>query len=90
MRSNASKDSSRGLQVSSEINFLISVRKILPTSGQTVDLTKKIVWELNAPFGFGKKEKKRRVQSTRHAQTFILFLLKKPFMACSQFEWGAL
>ena len=42
MRSKASKDLSRGLQVSSEISFLISVRKILPTSGQTVDLTTKI------------------------------------------------
>ena len=42
MRSKASKDSSRGFQVSSEISFLISVRKTLPTSGQTVDLTSKI------------------------------------------------
>jgi len=36
MRSKASKDSSRGFQVSSEINFLISVRKAHPTSGQTL------------------------------------------------------
>ena len=50
MRSKASKDSSRGFQANSEISFLISVRKILPTSCQTVDLTKKkLVWELNAP-----------------------------------------
>ena len=51
MRSKASKDSSRGFQVSSEISFLISVRKVLPTSDQIVDLTTKIflVWELNAP-----------------------------------------
>ena len=41
MQSKASKDSSRGFQVSSEISFLISVRKTLPTSGQTVDLTSK-------------------------------------------------
>ena len=37
-RSNASKDSSRGFQVSSEISFSISARKILPTSGQTIDV----------------------------------------------------
>ena len=50
-RSKASKDSSRGFQVSSEISFLISVRKVLPTSGQSADLTSKIFWmgELNAP-----------------------------------------
>ena len=42
MRSNGSKDSSRGFQGSSEISFLISVRKALPTSGQTVDVTPKI------------------------------------------------
>jgi len=42
MRSKASKDSSRGFQVSSEINFLISVRKILPTSGQSADVARKI------------------------------------------------
>ena len=37
--------------MSSEISFLISVRKVLPTSDQIVDLTTKIflVWELNAP-----------------------------------------
>ena len=34
MRSKASKDSSCGFQVSSKISFLISVRKVLPTSGQ--------------------------------------------------------
>ena len=38
MRSKASKDSSRGFQVSSEISFLISVRKTLPTSGQTLNI----------------------------------------------------
>ena len=37
MRSKTSKDSSRGFQVSSEINFLISVRKALSISGQTID-----------------------------------------------------
>ena len=42
MRSKSSKDSSRGFQVSSEISFLISVRKTLPTSGQTVNVTSKI------------------------------------------------
>jgi len=49
MRSKASKDSSRGFQVSSEISFLISVRKILLTSDQTIDLTTKkfLVWKLN-------------------------------------------
>jgi len=49
MRSKASKDSSRGFQVSSEISFLISVRKALPTSGQTVDVTSKFfsVWKSN-------------------------------------------
>ena len=31
--------SSRGLQVSSEISFLISARKVLPTSGKTIDVT---------------------------------------------------
>ena len=41
MRSKSSKDLSRGFQMNSEISFLISVRKVLPTSGQTVDLTKK-------------------------------------------------
>ena len=53
MRSKASKNSSRGFQVSSEISFLISVRKILPTSGQTVDVTpKKFHLEICAsPFG---------------------------------------
>ena len=51
MRSKASKDSSRGFQVSSEISFLISVRKAHPISGQTADLTSKIFCqrELNAP-----------------------------------------
>ena len=38
MRSNASKDSSRGFRVSTEISFLISVRKTLPTSDQTFDV----------------------------------------------------
>ena len=38
IRSKASKDSSRGFQVSSEISFLISVRKTLPTSGQSADV----------------------------------------------------
>ena len=42
MWSKASKDSSRGFQVSSEINFLISVRKAFPTSGQTLTWHKKI------------------------------------------------
>ena len=52
MRSKASKDSSRGFQVSSEISFLISVRKTLPTSDQTVDVTtkKNFLSELNGPF----------------------------------------
>ena len=36
MRSKASKDSTHGFQVSSEISFLISIRKILPTSSQTL------------------------------------------------------
>ena len=51
MRSNASKDSSRSFQMSSEISFLISVRKTLLTSDQTVDVTPKIffVLELNGP-----------------------------------------
>jgi len=44
MRSNASKDSSRGFQVSSEISFLISVRKVLQTSGETVDVTPNKFW----------------------------------------------
>ena len=39
MRSKTSKDPSRGFLVSSEISFLISVRKALPTSGQTIDVT---------------------------------------------------
>jgi hypothetical protein len=39
MRLKASKDSSRGFQVSSEISFLISIRKALTTLGQTPDLT---------------------------------------------------
>ena len=49
IRSKASKDSSRGFQVSSEISFLISVQKTLPTFDQTVDVTPKnfFVWELN-------------------------------------------
>jgi len=50
MRSNTSKDSSRGFQVNSEISFLISARKtILTSSGQT--LTRHpiffCVWKLN-------------------------------------------
>ena len=51
MRSKASKDSSRGFQVSSKISFLINVRKVFPTSGQTVNVTLKkiLVWELNGP-----------------------------------------
>ena len=39
MRSKASKDSSRGFQASSDINFLINARKALPTSSQTIDMT---------------------------------------------------
>ena len=39
MRSKASKDLSRGFQASSEISFLISAWKALPTSGQTIDVT---------------------------------------------------
>jgi len=39
MRSKVSKDSSRGFQASSEISFLISTRKALPTSDQTIDVT---------------------------------------------------
>ena len=38
MRSKASKDSSRGFQTNSEITFLINAQKILPMSGQTVDV----------------------------------------------------
>ena len=51
IRSKASKDSSRGFQISFEISFLISVRKTLSTSGQIVDVTLIIffVWELNGP-----------------------------------------
>ena len=51
MRSKASKDSSRGFHVSSEISFLISVRKTLLTFDQSVDVTlkKNLVWELNSP-----------------------------------------
>jgi len=37
-QSKASKDSSRGFQVSSEISFSISARKALPTSGQIIDV----------------------------------------------------
>ena len=50
MRLKTSKDSSRGFQVSSEISFLISVRKTLPTFNQTVDVTpkKNFVWELKS------------------------------------------
>ena len=43
MRSKVSKDSSRGFQVNSEISFLISVRKTLPTSSQSLDLTSKMI-----------------------------------------------
>jgi len=39
MQSKASKDSSRSFQASSEISYLISARKTLPTSGQTIDVT---------------------------------------------------
>ena len=49
MRSKASKDSSHGFQMSCEISFLISIRKILPTSGQKVELTSK-------NFHFGTKQ----------------------------------
>ena len=56
MRSNASKDSSRGFQVSSKISFLISVRKILLTSGQTVDLTSKIFFGLGTKRGESRSE----------------------------------
>ena len=53
MQSKASKDLSRGFQTSSEINFLISARKALPTSSQTIDVTfeSKILWELGWPTG---------------------------------------
>ena len=51
MRSKASQDSSRGFQVSSEISFLISVRKALPTSRQMVDLTSKN-FHFEKMFGF--------------------------------------
>jgi len=37
MQSKASKDLFRGFQASFEISFLISARKILSTSGQTID-----------------------------------------------------
>ena len=48
--SKASKDLSRGFQVMSEIIFLISVRKILPTSSQTIDVTSIFFClELNGP-----------------------------------------
>ena len=50
MRSKASKDSSRGFQVSFEIIFLITIRKTIPTSGQTVDVTSKN-FELNGRSG---------------------------------------
>ena len=39
MRPKALKDSFRGFQATFEISFLISARKILPTSGQTIDVT---------------------------------------------------
>jgi hypothetical protein len=45
MRPKISKDSSRGFQVNSEISFLISDRKIIRTSDQTIDLTTKIFSE---------------------------------------------
>ena len=48
MRLKASKDSSHGFQVSSEINFLISIHKDLSTSGQTITVTSKN-FELNGP-----------------------------------------
>ena len=53
MRSNTSKDSSRGFQVSSEISFLISARKTLPISGQTIDVTsKKFLLGTKRPLNF--------------------------------------
>ena len=54
MRSKVSKDSSRGFHMSSKISFLISVRKILPTSGQTVDVqTKNFCLGTKRPHGDG-------------------------------------
>jgi len=47
-RSKTSKDSFRGFQMSSEISFLISIRKTFPTSGWC-DIQKILVWELNGP-----------------------------------------
>ena len=41
MRSKTLKDLSRSFQVSSEISFLISAQKTLPTSGQIIDVTSK-------------------------------------------------
>ena len=46
MRSKTSKDSSRSFQVSSEISFLISVRKTLLISDQTIDVTFKSKFSL--------------------------------------------
>ena len=58
IRSKTLKDSSRGFQASSEISFLISVRKTLPISGQTLntDVTPKnfCFWQLNAPWAVGR------------------------------------
>ena len=53
LRSKALKDSSRGFQVSSEISFLISVRKTLPTSGHKsrFDIQKFLFLELNGLLG---------------------------------------
>ena len=75
MRSKASKDSSRGFQASSEINFLISVRKTLPTFGQSLDLTS------NFFFVF---ETKRATNARMHA--FERLELMAPYLFASSLK----
>ena len=73
MRSKVSKNSSRDFQVSSEINFLISVRKTLPTSVQTVDLASKKFWfGTNPQMGSLSKQKRRHNSAAYSGPGYII------------------
>ena len=66
---------SRGFQVSSEISFLISVRKTLPTSSQTIDVTSKNFRVCNYMTSEGVIRKqaglRRRLDSSSAKQTYM-------------------
>ena len=69
MRSKASKNSSRGFQASSEINFLLSARKSLSTSSQIFDVifVPKNFGQLNTQMD-GRADAGRRPDRGEHRQ----------------------